>query len=147
MVKIEDLKNDLYLGDCGEQITEYNNGYISDIINEISDNNIDIYNYNLFNWVAENLNNIYYCDQAIQELGATDIIGILQGAQMLYYNENLFDNIEDILKYYIYNYIQETLGLEEISEEKSEEINFINLNNFDKLEQLNEEIENIFNEE
>ena len=43
LLKIKDLKNELNLGDYGEDITNYNSGYISDIINEIADNYIDIY--------------------------------------------------------------------------------------------------------
>lgn len=49
-MKIEELKKDLYLGDYGEEITNYSSGYVCDILTEIADNNVDIYYYDLFEW-------------------------------------------------------------------------------------------------
>lgn len=148
MKNIEELKKDLYLGDYdGEFITDYNGGYISDVIREMTDNNIDIYNYNLFNWVAQDLNNIYYCDEAIHEFGATDIIGILQGAQALAIEEDYYNNIDDILQYYALNYIQENYDVTEITDEQAEAIEMLDYKSYDKLDEIENDVANIMEDE
>ena len=146
MIKIEELKNFLYLGDLGDQLTQYNEGYICDVITEIADNNIDIYNYDLLQWVANNLYNIDYCDRAINEVGADNLISMIQGGQYLAYSEELYNNLEDIVKNYVLNHIEE-LEIEEITTEQWEEIESeIDFNdNNARLEDIQEQINDILN--
>lgn len=148
-LKIKDLKKfDLNLGDYGENIIDYSsNQYISDIFSEIADNNVNIYNYDLLQWVANDLYNIEYCNEAINEFGANDFIAILQQAQYLEISENLNNHIEDILLYYAYTYIENNLDIEEITEEQDEKIKMLNFRKFDKLYELEAEIEEIFESE
>lgn len=145
LLKIEELKNDLNLGDYGEDITNYNNGYISEIINEIADNYIDIYTDDLFEWAK---GNTYYIDRAVNELGRPDTIEdeIRQG-QYIAYQEDLYNNIEDILKYWAYDYIENKYNITELTEEQNDEIEFLNYNNFEELEDIKNELENIFESE
>ena len=145
LLKIKDLKNELNLGDYGEDITNYNNGYISDIINEIADNYIDIYTYDLFEWAK---GNTYYIDRAVDELGRPDTIEdeIRQG-QYMAYQEDLYNNIEDILKYWAYDYIENKYNITELTEEQNDEINFYNYTNVDRLEEIKGMIEDIFESE
>ena len=146
-MKIEELKKDLYLGDYGEEITNYSSGYICDILTEIADNNVDLYNYDLLQWVANDLYNIAYCDEAKDELGADDLITMIQGGQYLKYSSNLYENLEDIVKYYVFDYIENVLKLEEITEEQLNELEFeIDFtDNNEKLENINDKIDNVFN--
>ena len=145
LFKIEDLKNDLFLGELGEQITQYNNGYIGDIITEIADNNVDIYNNDLMEWAK---GNTYYIDRAVDELGRPDTIEdeIRQG-QYIAYQEDLYNNIEDILKYWAYSYIEDHYNVTELTEEQNDEIEFYNYNSVDRLEEIEGMIEDIFESE
>lgn len=145
LLKIKDLKNELNLGDYGEDITNYSSGYVSDIVNEIADNYIDIYTYDLFEWAK---GNTYYIDRATDELGRPDTIEdeIRQG-QYIAYQEDLYNNIEDILKYWAYSYIEDHYNVTELTEEQNDEIEFYNYNNVDKLEEIEGMIEDIFESE
>lgn len=146
-MKIEELKKDLYLGDYGEEITNYSSGYICDILTEIADNNVNLYNYDLLQWVANDLHNIAYCDEAKNELGADDLIKMIQGGQYLKYSSDLYKNLEDIIKYYVFDYIENILELEEITEEQLNKLEFeIDFaDNNEKLENIDDKINNVFN--
>ena len=145
LLKIEELKNDLNLGDYGEDITNYSSGYVSDIITEIADNNVDIYNNDLMEWAK---GNTYYIDRAVDELGRPDTIEdeIRQG-QYIAYQEDLYNNLEDILKYWAYDYIENKYNITELTEEQNDEINFYNYTNVDRLEEIKGMIEDIFESE
>lgn len=151
MKKIDDLKNDLFIGEIGDRIWDYSNGYICDIISEIADNEIDIYTYNLLEWAKGNYS---YIEDAIDELGTptdsrgrADFIGMIQQGQYIYYTQDLYNNLDDIIKLYIYNYIKYNLGIEEITEEQEEQIDELNYDNNDELDTINEDLNSIFQEE
>lgn len=126
-LRIEDLRKGLELGDLGDRLTEYDNGYLCDVLTEIADNNVDIYNADLLEWAKDNY---YYIEEAIDEYGFPKVNGqadfmraIMQG--QFYYNEkDLFENLYDIVENYILNYIENDLEITEISEEKLDEIKF-----------------------
>lgn len=125
-LRIEDLKKELYVGDFGEYFVDYDNGYICDIISEIADNNVDVYNYDLLNWVKDNYS---YIEEALDELGTptddngkADFLGIIRQGQY-YANEcDIYDNLEDSLKFYMYDYIEKTLEIDEITEEQNDNL-------------------------
>ena len=146
-LKIKELRGNLYLGDYGEYITDYNGGYISDIINEMADSNVDIYNYDLLQWCANDLNNIYYCDRAKDELGANDLISMLQSGQYLQITDNLYENLENILINYMYYYIITYLEIEELTEEQNDELLSFDFTSCDKLEEIEEHATEILEEE
>lgn len=144
-MKIEELKKDLYLGDYGEEITNYSSGYVGDILTEIADNNVDIYYYDLFEWAK---NNFSIIEEANEEMGINpDITKQIQQGQFYSYQRELYENLEDIMKYYVFNYIQEALEIEEITEEQLNELEFeINFtDNNEELENINDKINEIFN--
>lgn len=142
LLKIEDLKKDLYLGDFGEYFVDYNNGYICDIISEIADNNVDIYNYDLIEWAKDNYN---YIDDAVAEFGVDtqnfDFWGIIRQGQYLYNDNDLYENLEDSLKFYMYDYIEKTLNIKEITEEQND--NLLDFDFSDNNEELGNLIEHI----
>lgn len=144
-LRIEDLKKDLYLGDFGEYFNDYNNGYICDIISEIADNNVDIYNYDLLEWAKDNYN---YIDDAVAEFGVDtqnfDFWGIIRQGQYLYNDNDLYENLEDSLKFYMYDYIEKTLEVEEITEEQNDNLlDFDFSDNNERLENLIEHINKV----
>ena len=66
LLKIEDLKKELYTGDFGDCFCDYDNGYICDIITEIADNHVDIYNSDLLDWAKGNYS---YIEESILGFG------------------------------------------------------------------------------
>lgn len=89
----------------GEQILDYNDGYICDIFSSIASNNIDIYSSDLFDWAKDNT---WYIDESVREYGnCGDIIKQIQMAQGYAYEQELYENQEDILKFYAYNYLKD----------------------------------------
>ena len=101
------------------EFAEHSNGYICDIISSVADNNVDIYNYNLWEWAK---NNEYYIEEAVKNYGIDernfDLIRLFKYGQFEYYIQAIYSNLADFIKYSIlYN-----INAEEISEEILEEI-------------------------
>lgn len=140
MKKIEELKKDLFLGDLGEYFRDYDHGYICDIISEIADNNVDIYYSDLFKWAADNYSII---EEANEEFGTVnDITKQIQQGQYLYNERDLYDNLEDILKFYVLDYIEKDLKIEELTEEQADKLDF-DIDYSDNNEQLENIIEQV----
>lgn len=151
LLKIEDLKNELNLGDYGEDITNYSSGYVSDIITEIADNNVDIYNNDLMEWAKGNTS---YIEDAMREFGTPedsnghpDFMRLIMQGQYYMYEQDLYNNLEDILKYWAYDYIENKYNITELTEEQNDEIDFYNYTNVDRLEEIKGMIEDIFESE
>lgn len=150
-LKIKDLKNDLYLGDLGEYFVDYNNGYICDVITQIADNKAPIYYNDIW---EEAKNNQEYIEEALQEFGTptdsngnVDLIKTFQQGIYLKNEHNLYENLGDILKYYIYDYIEKELKIDKITENQNDNLlGWDFLDNSEQLENLIEHIEKIINE-
>lgn len=144
-MKIEELKKELFTGDLGEYFRDYNDGYICDIITEIADSHVDIYNSDLLEWAKDNYS---YIEEAIDEFGtATDSNGkvdfircIMQG-QFYAYEQDIYENLEDILKFFMYDYIEKELDILELTENQNE--NLLDWDFSDNNEQLENLIEHI----
>ena len=101
---INDLKSNLAFTH-GEEITDYDSGYICDIFSEIANSNVDIYTSDLFDWGK---NNLWYIDEATKEFGDPhDILKQLQQAQYYAFEEELYENKDDIIKLFMYSYMEE----------------------------------------
>ena len=144
--KIKDLKDNLQNTFC-DNICDYDNGYICDVISEISDNNIDIYYYNLFDWLKNNYSDV---EDAIDEFGEPrdakghfDIIKAIQQGQYYQFTNELYENFEDMMLLFIYDYLQKNdINL---NDEQIEELeNYISsVDNNDKLDDVICKIEEI----
>lgn len=140
-LKIKDLKNELYFEDIGAEFLNYNEGYIGDIITEIADNNVSMYTCDVLEWAKGNYS---YVEEAIDELGVatdsngrTDLIRTIQTGEYIANKETIDNNLEEILKFYMYNYIEKDLGIEEITEEQNNELLHWDFENYDEhLENL-----------
>jgi hypothetical protein len=147
-LRIEDLKKDLYLGDLGEYFNDYDNGYICDIISEIAGNNVDIYNYDLLEWAKGNYS---YIEEALDEFGTptdgngkADFLKIIQQGQYYANERDLYDNLEDSLKFFMYDYIEKTLKIEKITENQNDGLlDFDFSDNNEMLENLIEHISEV----
>lgn len=146
LLKIEDLRKELYTGDFGDCICDYDNGYICDIITEIADNHVDMYRSDLLDWARVNYD---YIDEANEELGRPDdFFGEIRQGQFLYNEHDLYDNLEDSLKLFAYVYIQNVLGIEEITEKQNEDLlDYDYTDNNDELENIIDHIKEVFETE
>ena len=141
--KIKELETNLSFTH-GNQIVNYSDGYIGDVFSEIADSNIDIYVVDLFEWGK---NNFEYINEATEEFGnPADIIKQIQQGQFFSFEKELYDNQNDVLLYYGYNYLKDNNI--KLSEEQLEDFeDYIDgLDNNDKLDDINSYC-NSFNEE
>ena len=126
----------------GGAFCDYNEGaYICDVITEIADYNIDIYNSDLFDWAKYNYSII---EEANDELGTpSDIIKQIQQGQFIQNERDIYDNLNDMLLVYCYNVLIGN-GIEEITEDQNDNLKMYsnNLDNNDRLP----DIEDIINE-
>lgn len=146
-LKIDDLKENIYLGDYGIEIADYQNGYIADIISEIADSNVDIYYSDLKSWAFDS-DHFAYIEQANNEMtDCNNIHEIIMYAEFLYNIENLHKYLNEILKYWALNYIEDVYSLECLDSYKLDAIEFINYENVETLEELKSEIYEILQNE
>lgn len=130
-LKIKDLKKDLFIGDFGYDFIDYSDGYICDIITEIADNNVDVYTQDLLDWVPDNYS---YIEEANQEFGVPDdFLKQVQQGQYYYNERNIYEHLEDILKYYMYDFIENNLNIKEITEEQNERLLDFDFNDNNEL--------------
>ena len=152
MKTIKELREEqnLYLGDYGKYLVDYNRGYICDCISELADNNVDIYNYNLLEWVKDNSS---YVEDAVAEFGIDsknfDFFRLLQQGQYMQITDELYTNLDDIITNWIINYIEYDLEIKELTDEQAEQIEdlFNKYDNNDELEYIVEKIKEVFESE
>ena len=151
-VRIDELKNDLCIGDLGEYFCDYDNGDVGDIITEIADAHIAIYYSDIFEWAK---NNVGYIEKALREFGTpqdsngnADFIKIIQQGQYYANEQDLYENLKDTILFRIYDYIQHDLDIAEITEEQQAKIEALNVeDNNERLENLLQQAENIVKNE
>ena len=130
---LEELKSNLSFT-YGEQIIDYDSGYIGDVFTEIADSNVDMYTSDLFEWGKSNL---WYIDEATKELGnPNDIIKQIQQGQFYAYEQELYENKEDIMRYFAYSYLNDNEI--KLSDAEIEELDdyLESLDSNDKLEDI-----------
>ena len=146
--EIKVLMKELCLNDMEEQILEFSNGYIDDAFGEIAGNNVSIYTNDLLNYLSNNINDI---NDNISNMGFSgDILSHI--SDVWYYNniEELWGNINDIVKYFVLDNIIDYMieyNIKNISEEDLD--NMIDENcsdNIDKIDTIVDNIECYFEE-
>ena len=146
-LKIEELKRNLKKYDdttCGvDCLCDYSpTTYLYDTLWNIADANVDIYNYNLLEWLKDNYTDF---EETIDECGVSsdrfDLMRYIQMAQCRAYERELTENLQDTMLYYIYDMIEGYF--EEITEKEIEQIEELANNFIDKeiLPDYNEIIE------
>ena len=142
----KELENNYELESILYCFADYSNGYICDIITEICDNNVDIYNSDLWEWAKDNE---YYIEQAINEFGIDsnnfDLMQLFRQGQYYYYEEICYKNLDDIIEYLILS----NLDVEEINDTVYDEILTISgkEDNNARIEDYIEEIEELIEED
>lgn len=140
--EIKGLMNELCLNDMEEQILEFSNGYIDDLLGEIAGNNVSIYTNDLLNYLSNNINDI---NDNISNMGFSgDILNHI--SDVWYYNniEELWGNINDIVKYFVLDNIIDYMieyNIKNISEEDID--NMVNENCSDNIDRIDTIVDNI----
>lgn len=140
--EIKVLMNELSLNDMEEQILEFSDGYIDDLLGEIAGNNVSIYTNDLLNYLSNNINDI---NDNISNMGFSgDILSHI--SDVWYYNniEELWGNINDIVKYFVLDNIIGYMieyNIKNISEEDID--NMIDENCSDNIDRIDTIVDNI----
>lgn len=122
-------------------ITQYDSGYICDVFSEIADSNVDIYTSDLFDWGK---NNMYYIDEATKEFGDPhDILRQIQQGQYYAYEQELYENKDDIIKYFAYTYLNDNNIKLNVEQEEDLDDYLSSVDSNDKLEDIIDYCKNI----
>src|SRR5699024_1909792 len=85
-------------------------GYIADTITYIADSNVDIYNYNLWDWAKDNEE---WIEEAIAEglysIDSKDfnLMNLFMAGQYLHITNDLYENLDDIIAYAVLEELQD----------------------------------------
>lgn len=71
-----------------------------DDVNSIADSLLDVYDGDLLEWLSDNLNNIYYCNEAYTEFGYNsdndfDIMKLIMDGQYIYYIDIIYETLRE----------------------------------------------------
>ncbi|MBP3841560.1 MAG: hypothetical protein IK997_05560 [Bacilli bacterium] len=137
---LKDLESNLSFT-YGNNITQYDSGYICDVFSEIADSNVDIYTSDLFEWSKSNM---YYIDEATKEFGnPNDILRQIQQGQYYAYEQELYENQDDIIKYFAYSYLKDNNIKLNIDQEEDLDDYLSGVDSNDKLEDIIDYCRNI----
>ena len=137
---LKDLESNLSFT-YGNNITQYDSGYICDVFSEIADSNVDIYTSDLFDWGK---NNMYYIDEATKEFGDPhDILRQIQQGQYYAYEQELYENKDDIIKYFAYTYLNDNNIKLNVEQEEDLDDYLSNIDSNDRLEDIIDYCKNI----
>lgn len=149
---LEELKNSLEseVLDLFDEAVGYNeDSYICDVITEVSDSNVNIYNSDLLKWSADNYS---YIEDAISEFGFAknsegepDFIKCIQQGQYLYYKELFYDNLDSFIQYYKLNYLKDN-GIIEIDDQIIDDVESTSCDDNSTLQDVIDEINEILKE-
>ena len=146
-MKIREYEYNLDLGEIGDCFCDYNNGYICDIMSEIADNHINLYNHDLLKWLSDNLANAYYIERAVNEYGIDskdfDFYNLIQQGQFMQNYEDLQEHLNDSLLNYAFNYIEHYLDNIDVTEEQFDELTLKDYEKFDNLEEIDDFIKEV----
>lgn len=140
--EIKVLMNELCLNDMEEQVVEFSDGYIDDVFGEIAGNNVSIYTSDLLNYLSNNIDDV---NDNISDMGFSgDILSHISEA---WYNNNLdelYRNMNDIVKYFVLDNIIECMIDNDVKNISEEDIdNIIDENCSDNIDRLDTIVDNI----
>lgn len=124
--KMEDLEleyernNDIDTNIYIEILTEYGTGCLEDIIDEISDSNVEVYTHELFK-KAWDLYQGGFVDEAIGEFSITDLPQILITADYLRNKAIMYENTPLMLKYLALEKLQD-INTDTVPDENIEDL-------------------------
>ena len=140
--EIKVLMYELCLNDMEEQILEFSNGYVDDALGEIAMNNVSIYTNDLLSYLSNNINEV---NDNISSVGFSgDILSHISDVWYQNNIEELWGNINDIVKYFVLDNIIDYMieyNIKNISEEDLD--NMIDENCSDNIDRIDMIVDNI----
>lgn len=141
MVLVSELKGEIALNcNYSRNFCDYSGyHYICDVITEIADSNTSIRYSDIINFISQNVEKV---SDAIRDMGwdgcGSDLYKAGQMAEFLDIERQIYDELDEALLNFCYNYIEQDLGLTEITEEQQEEIEAkcTNVDNNDTLDEF-----------
>ena len=121
MINLNEEMRLLDLGEYGEEIINYKSDWICDCIGRIADNNTSIYYCEIMEFIKNHTDEF---NESVEMDGWQGDIykqGQLVEYKVIY--EDLYNNLDNIIKYYVYNYIINELGFDEITEDDFDKLN------------------------
>lgn len=101
---MKDLCADLECGDFGDRFVEYDGDvYVGDMISYIADDSVDIFYRSAIEWLSENYEWLEEADAAGLLEGCKGDLGKM--AQYEAFSQDLYDHLDDSMKYAIYQYL------------------------------------------
>lgn len=146
MLKVQDLyRNAVRSSDAGYLFDYELSGYISDLVHEVADDQVDIYWSDLSRWLNEARGSEGYMERAINEgfvdVSCYDFFNHIQAAQYLYIEDEINGALDDCdtvaaaaMRYLVSEEIEEITG------EQLGEIESLKLSDFDTFEEFNETV-------
>ncbi len=149
MLNVKELMNNLFVGDYGWEIVEHNEtDYICDAITEIADNNTSIYYSDIKEFIVNNFDAV---EDAINEFGwdgcGSDLYKAGQMAEFITIERDLYNNLEDIIKYAAYAYLINN-GFENLDENIIDAVNdaLENIDNNDYISDIYDAVNAVLEE-
>lgn len=150
---VEDYIKSLRRYEFVDSFMDYTEGYICDIISEISSNDVSIFTADLVSFVSEN---DYWVDEAlscccIEAYGPIRDSGELQDfiarigamAWFLKAEHDIYENLEECVLAAVVTYIAKVYQLESLTTEQIEELEYMSFDSNDRLDVIIEEAEQL----
>lgn len=136
---VKELRDNYYENVCWDNFIEYRDGYIDDVIFQVANNSVDIYDSDLWDWARDNKE---YIEEAVIEYGINtrdfNLIELFRQGQYLCYRNIMEGNVEALIQYYAYDYIYSELNINEISTDEKQKLEEMlsELNDSSKIDEI-----------
>ena len=145
----EELKDAIALScDFSRNLCDYSGHYyICDAITDIADNNTSICYSDIIKYISENVEKV---NDAIEEMGwdgcGSDLYKAGQTAEFLDIERQIYDELDESMLNYCYNYILYELKINEITPEQKDEIENLccNVDNNETFDYFEDELTDLF---
>ena len=152
VLSVEELKEAIDLSsDYSRNLCDYSGHYyLCDAITEIADNNTSIYYSDIIKYIS---NNVEKVNDAIEEMGwdgcGSDLYKAGQMAEFLDIERQIYDELDNAMLNYCYNYILYDLKINEITPEQKDEIENLckNVDNNESFDYFEEALTELFSPE
>lgn len=148
MLEIKNLYNKLESSiDC---LTDYDDGYIGDVITKIADSQVDICFSDLTSWANGHFEEI---SETIDEFGwggcGNDLYKAVQMAQFRENENEMYSELSEGIENFAISYLEYSLKMTEIPEENWEEIQdfLADIDNNNRLDEITDFLDEMFSKE
>lgn len=123
-IKIDDLKNNLDLGEYGERLNDYRNSsaYVCDAIMEIADNDTSIYYHQILEFISNNPDSLaeVIAEGLYDPSRNYDLYAHGQAAEFMTIERDIYNHLADALYLAALDFIKYDAGFSEIPDDLAE---------------------------